>query len=165
MLGWMTTTAQIADAVARALAEDLGDGDVTTLATVPAQARASGLITQKAPGVLFGLDVAGETFRALDPDAQVVALVDEGRWRESGDVMRIEGRAQALLSAERTALNFLQRLSGVATMAARAVQAVDGTGARILDTRKTTRGCARSRRRRSRPAARPTTARGSPTRS
>ena len=140
MLGWMTTTAQIADAVARALAEDLGDGDVTTLATVPAQARASGLITQKAPGVLFGLDVAGETFRALDPDAQVVALVDEGGWRESGEVMRIEGRARALLSAERTALNFLQRLSGVATMAARAVQAVDGTGARILDTRKTTPG-------------------------
>ena len=126
--------------VARALAEDLGDGDVTTEATVPADARAEAAISQKAPGVIFGLDVAEDTFRALDPEATFERAVAEGVWRESGPVLRIRGRARALLSAERTALNLLARLSGVATMAARAVQAVDGTGARILDTRKTTPG-------------------------
>ena len=129
-----------ADIVARALAEDLGGGDVTTEATVPADARAEAVISQKAPGVIFGLDVAEATFRALDPDATIERHVAEGVWRESGPVLTVAGRARALLSAERTALNFLARLSGVATMAARAVRAVEGTGARILDTRKTTPG-------------------------
>jgi nicotinate-nucleotide pyrophosphorylase (carboxylating) len=128
------------DVVARALAEDVGDGDVTTAATVPAEARASALISQKAPGVVFGLDVAGRTLLRLDPEATLERLVDEGVWRESGPVLRIEGSAAALLTAERTALNFLQRLSGVATLTARCVAAVEGTGARILDTRKTTPG-------------------------
>lgn len=131
---------QLEQTVARALAEDLGDGDVTTAATVPEKARASALITQKAPGVVFGLDAAERTFRALDPDVAVERLVHEGVWRERGEVLRLQGQARALLSAERTALNFLQRLSGVATMAARCVAAIDGTGARILDTRKTTPG-------------------------
>lgn len=126
--------------VARALAEDLGDGDVTTAATVPAEARASALITQKAPGIVFGLELAEETFRALDFEVEVRRLVEEGVWREGGEVLQVQGRARALLSAERTALNFLQRLSGVATLAARCVRAVEGTGARILDTRKTTPG-------------------------
>jgi nicotinate-nucleotide pyrophosphorylase (carboxylating) len=126
--------------VARALAEDLGDGDVTTAATVAAEARASALITQKAPGIVFGLELAEETFRALDFEVEVQRLVQEGVWRERGEVLRVQGRARALLSAERTALNFLQRLSGVATLAARCVQTVEGTGARILDTRKTTPG-------------------------
>jgi len=130
----------MSDLVARALAEDLGDGDVTTEATVPESSRARAVITQKAPGVIFGLDVAQATFRSLDPEAAFVRLVAEGLWREGGGVLSIEGRARALLSGERTALNFLQRLSGVATMAARAVQAVQGTNARILDTRKTTPG-------------------------
>jgi nicotinate-nucleotide pyrophosphorylase (carboxylating) len=129
--------------VARALAEDLGDGDVTTAATVPAHTRASALITQKAPGVVFGFEAAEKTFRALDPEAVIERLASEGEWREGGDVLRIEGRARALLSAERTALNFLQRLSGVATMAARCVAAIEGTEARILDTRKTTPGLRR----------------------
>jgi nicotinate-nucleotide pyrophosphorylase (carboxylating) len=129
--------------VARAIAEDIGEGDVTTAATVPADARASAVITQKAPGVVFGFDVAEETFRALDPDVEIERLASEGEWRERGDVLRIEGRARALLSAERTALNFLQRLSGVATMAARCVAAIEGTNARILDTRKTTPGLRR----------------------
>jgi nicotinate-nucleotide pyrophosphorylase (carboxylating) len=136
----MATAASLSETVARALAEDLGDGDVTSAATVPAEARARALITQKAPGVVFGLQIAEEAFRQLDPQVYVRRLVDEGRWRERGDVMELEGQARALLSAERTALNFLQRLSGVATMAARCVAAVDGTGARILDTRKTTPG-------------------------
>jgi nicotinate-nucleotide pyrophosphorylase (carboxylating) len=132
--------AGISEIIGRALAEDLGDGDVTTAATVPAEARARALITQKAPGVVFGIELAEETFRALDFEVEVQRLVSEGVWRERGAVLQVQGRARALLSAERTALNFLQRLSGVATLAARCVQAVEGTGARILDTRKTTPG-------------------------
>jgi nicotinate-nucleotide pyrophosphorylase (carboxylating) len=132
--------AATAEIVMRALAEDLGDGDVTTAATVPAEARADALITQKAPGIVFGLEVAEAAFRALDFEVVVQRLAQEGVWRDGGDVLTVRGRARALLSAERTALNFLQRLSGVATLAARCVQAVQGTGARILDTRKTTPG-------------------------
>ena len=132
--------ASISEVVARALAEDVGDGDVTTAATVPEHARGRALITQKAPGVIYGLDVAAQTFRTLDPSIAVDSLVAEGVWREGGPVLQIEGSARAILTAERTALNFLQRLSGVATMAARYVRAIDGTGATILDTRKTTPG-------------------------
>jgi nicotinate-nucleotide pyrophosphorylase (carboxylating) len=130
----------IRDAVERALQEDVGDGDITTAATVPPDARARGLITQKAPGVIFGLDVAEETFRTLDPSIAIERMCAEGEWREDGPVLSIEGSARAILTAERTALNFLQRLSGVATLTARCVRAVDGTTARILDTRKTTPG-------------------------
>src|SRR6202051_5018575 len=130
-----------AEVVRRALAEDVGGGDVTTAATVPADARARALITQKAPGVIFGLDLAEEAFRQLDPEAAFDRLVEEGVWRdEGGPVLTVEGSARALLTAERTALNFLGRLSGVATLSARAVRSIDGTGARILDTRKTTPG-------------------------
>jgi nicotinate-nucleotide pyrophosphorylase (carboxylating) len=137
------TETSITDLVTRALAEDLGAGDVTTSAIVPAAARARALITQKAAGSVFGFEAAEETFRALDPDVELERLVAEGRWREGGEVLRIEGDARALLSAERTALNFLQRLSGVATMTARYVRAIEGIGPRpprILDTRKTTPG-------------------------
>ncbi len=130
----------LSDIVARALAEDLGDGDVTTTATVPEDVRARAVITQKAPGVIFGLDLAEETFRTLDPDTACERLVEEGRWREGGEVLLVEGSARAILSGERTALNFLGRLSGVATLTARCARAVEGTGARILDTRKTTPG-------------------------
>jgi nicotinate-nucleotide pyrophosphorylase (carboxylating) len=126
--------------VVRALTEDVGEGDVTTAATVPEDARARATITQKAPGVIYGLDVAIETFRMLDPNLEVERLTEEGQWRDGGPVLELGGAARAILTAERTALNFLQRLSGVATMAARCVQAVDGTGATILDTRKTTPG-------------------------
>ncbi|MGI8428883.1 MAG: carboxylating nicotinate-nucleotide diphosphorylase [Solirubrobacteraceae bacterium] len=130
----------IAEIVVRALDEDLGPGDVTTAATVPEGACARATITQKAPGVLFGLDVALQTFRALDPEISITRLTVEGQWRERGPVLRVQGSARAILSAERTALNFLARLSGVATLTARCVRAVGGTGARILDTRKTTPG-------------------------
>jgi nicotinate-nucleotide pyrophosphorylase (carboxylating) len=126
--------------VRRALAEDVGSGDLTTRTTVPAGARARARITQKQPGVLYGLDAARLAFALLDPDARFLALADEGVWRSGGPVLDIEGEAAALLSAERTALNLLQRLSGVATMTARYVEAVRGTGARVLDTRKTTPG-------------------------
>jgi nicotinate-nucleotide pyrophosphorylase (carboxylating) len=131
---------QLRELVGRALAEDVGAGDVTTAATVPERARARALITQKAPGVVYGLDAAEMVFRSLDPGVQFERLASEGAWREAGAVAQVEGSARALLTGERTALNFLQRLSGVATMTARAVKAIDGTGARILDTRKTTPG-------------------------
>jgi nicotinate-nucleotide pyrophosphorylase (carboxylating) len=129
----------VADLVARALAEDVGAGDVTTQATVPAGARAVATITQKAPGVVFGLDVAEEAFRQADPAAEIERLAPEGVWHEPGTpVLRVRGAAAGILVAERTALNFLQRLSGVATLTARYVRAIEGTGAKILDTRKTT---------------------------
>ncbi len=131
---------EIDELVARALAEDVGSGDVTSDATVPAGAQARARITQKAPGVVFGLDVAERTFRSLDGELLLERLVDEGLWRESGPVLALAGSAAAILTGERTALNFLARLSGVATLTAKCVQAVQGTGARILDTRKTTPG-------------------------
>jgi nicotinate-nucleotide pyrophosphorylase (carboxylating) len=130
----------IAEVVAGALAEDVGSGDVTTAVTVPEDARARATITQKAPGVIYGMGVAAATFRALDAEMTFERLVGEGEWRDGGPAMTLEGSARGILTAERTALNFLQRLSGVATMAARCVQAVQGTGAVILDTRKTTPG-------------------------
>ena len=127
--------------VGQALAEDVGSGDVTTEATVDADARAVARIVQKAPGVIFGLDAAEATFRALDPEAIFAREVAEGVWREDGGpVLTATGRARALLTGERTALNFLARLSGVATATARGVRAIQGTGARLLDTRKTTPG-------------------------
>jgi nicotinate-nucleotide pyrophosphorylase (carboxylating) len=126
----------------RALAEDVGSGDVTTEATVAAQARARATIVQKAPGVIYGLEVAAGVFTRLDPEA-AVERGPEGEWREAGArALAIEGSARALLTGERTALNFLGRLSGVATLTARVVRAVADAGgsARILDTRKTTPG-------------------------
>jgi len=127
--------------VLRALAEDVGALDVTSAATVPAGTRAVATITQKAAGVVFGLDAAEATFLAVDSDVELERLGPEGQWREPpAAVLRATGDARALLAAERTALNFLQRLSGVATLTARCVRAVEGTGARILDTRKTTPG-------------------------
>src|SRR4051794_12810568 len=130
------------DLVDRALTEDVGSGDVTTEATVPVDARGVATIPQKAPGVIAGLDAAEAVFVRLDPDA-IVERGPEGVWRDPGAVvLRVEGRARALLTAERTALNFLQRLSGVATVTAQVVGAVREAGgtAAILDTRKTTPG-------------------------
>ena len=126
--------------VAVALAEDLGDGDRTALATVPAGSTAAAVVTQKAPGVIFGLDAAKAVFSALDPAAQFTQLSEEGLWREDGPVLGVRGDARAVISGERSALNLLAHLSGVATAAASYVQAVEGTGAQILDTRKTTPG-------------------------
>ena len=127
--------------VLRALAEDIGDADLTSEATVPAGTRAVATIRQKAPGVVYGLDAAEAGFVALDPDVRLERLWPEGEWHEPPvPLLRATGDARALLAAERTALNFLQRLSGIATLTARCVWAVEGTGAQILDTRKTTPG-------------------------
>jgi nicotinate-nucleotide pyrophosphorylase (carboxylating) len=130
--------------ITAALAEDVGDGDATTAATVAEGARGRATVTQKAPGVISGLEIAAGVFRRLDPSAEV-QLGPEGTWRQSGVVLVVEGDARALLTGERTALNFLGRLSGIATLTARVVSAVRGAGgtAEILDTRKTTPGLRR----------------------
>jgi nicotinate-nucleotide pyrophosphorylase (carboxylating) len=131
----------LSEIVRRALAEDVGSGDVTTEATVPPDARARARIVQKQPGVVFGLDAVEETMRQCGVE-HVDKLVVEGQWRDGvpAEVLLANGPAAALLVAERTALNFLGHLSGIATLTARFVEAVEGTGARILDTRKTTPG-------------------------
>ena len=126
------------DLVRRALEEDAGRGDVTTRAAIDAQARGRGVLVMKSAGVLAGLDVAIESFRQLDPQTHVTVLRHDGDWCEAGEsIAEITGRAQALLAAERTALNFLQRLSGIATLARRFVEASRGRIV-VLDTRKTT---------------------------
>ena len=131
---------ELDDLVKRALAEDIGSGDVTTRAVVPAGTRARATISQKEPGVIFGLEAAEAAFRALDEGVTLERLAAEGEWRADGPVLAIEGEAEAILGAERTSLNLLGRLSGVATLTARCVAAVAGTGTQILDTRKTTPG-------------------------
>jgi nicotinate-nucleotide pyrophosphorylase (carboxylating) len=131
----------LSDLVARSLAEDLGDGDVTSEATVPAEARGRARIVQKQAGVVYGLGVVAEVMRQCGVE-DIDNLVVEGQWRDAvpAEVVFAGGPAAALLAAERTALNFLGHLSGVATLTARFAEAIDGTGAAILDTRKTTPG-------------------------
>jgi nicotinate-nucleotide pyrophosphorylase (carboxylating) len=128
------------DLIDRALVEDLGDGDLTTRAVVPEGTLALARIRQKEPGVVAGLGVARVVFERVDPSLQFEALAPEGVWREPGPIAEITGSAASILAAERVALNFLGRMSGIATLTARYVKAVEGTGARILDTRKTTPG-------------------------
>ena len=128
--------------VRSALREDLGRaGDLTTDAIVPAKRRARGRVLARADGRAAGVEVAAFAFRCLDPAARVRVLVADGRdVRAGGTVLEVEGRARAVLSAERTALNLLGRLSGVATLTRAYVWAVAGTGARVVCTRKTTPG-------------------------
>ena len=124
-----------------ALTEDVGGGDATTDALVDAAARARARIVAKQEGVIAGSGVAALAFRELDPGVKVTWAVPEGGVVKRGDrVAEIEGKARAILTAERVALNFLQRLSGIATMTRAFVKAVEGTGVAILDTRKTTPG-------------------------
>jgi nicotinate-nucleotide pyrophosphorylase (carboxylating) len=131
----------LAEMVARALAEDIGPGDVTSIATVSEEARARARIVQKQPGVVFGLGAVAEAMRQCGVE-DLDNLLVEGQWREDvpAEVLLASGSARGILAAERTALNFLGHLSGIATLTARFVEAVTGTGAGILDTRKTTPG-------------------------
>lgn len=126
--------------VRQALAEDLGPGDVTTNAIVPESARATGVLLVKRACVIAGLDLVADVFRALDPQVTIEFDVKDGDRCDAGTVAaRFEGNARALLTAERTALNFVQYLSGIATETRRYVDAARGAIA-ILDTRKTTPG-------------------------
>ncbi len=128
------------DLIDRALAEDLGSGDLTTLAVVSDGSTARAVILQKEPGVPSGTEVGRAVFERVDPDLRWTANAADGEWREPGPLADVEGEAASILAAERVALNLLGRLSGVATLTARYVRAVEGTGVRILDTRKTTPG-------------------------
>jgi nicotinate-nucleotide pyrophosphorylase (carboxylating) len=132
---------QIQMAVRRALAEDLGPGDVTSQALIPRDARGRAFIVCRAPGVVAGLTVAKEVFRQLHPSASFKPLTADGRSVRRGEnVAEIVGPVRTLLAGERTALNFIQRLSGIATLTRRCVEAVADHDVEVLDTRKTTPG-------------------------
>lgn len=132
---------QIQDIIRNALAEDIGDGDVTTLNTIPEDSLVKGEFLTKEPGVVAGLAVVHEVFRQLDPRVEVTDLVADGDPVTPGQVIAtIRGPGRAVLMGERVALNFLQRMSGIATMTRRFVEAIEGTGAVMLDTRKTAPG-------------------------
>lgn len=128
--------------VAATLAEDLGEGgDITSAAVIPADARFASVMDSRDAITVAGLTLAAEFFRALDPDVAIEILVEEGAAVPAGtDLMRLTGNARAMLSAERSALNTVQHLSGIATMTRRYVDAIVGTGAILLDTRKTIPG-------------------------
>jgi nicotinate-nucleotide pyrophosphorylase (carboxylating) len=122
-----------------ALAEDVGDGDHTSLSTIPPEARGKAALLIKEEGILAGVDVARRVFYAVNPEIKFELLMDDGTAVKPGDVaFRVEGPSVSLLTAERLALNFMQRMSGIATKTRHYVELIDGTGARILDTRKTT---------------------------
>jgi nicotinate-nucleotide pyrophosphorylase (carboxylating) len=135
------TAAEINSAIGSALAEDIGVGDVTSLATVPAEANASAAMVAREPLVVAGLALAEAAFRHLSPEIQTSFGAKDGQHLAAETtLLTVSGSARALLGAERVALNFVQRLSGIATLTAQFVQAVKGTRAQILDTRKTTPG-------------------------
>jgi nicotinate-nucleotide pyrophosphorylase (carboxylating) len=135
------TAEEINRAVELGLTEDIGSGDVTTLATVPPSARASAFMAAREPLVVAGLALAAAAFQQLSPEVKVERQSEDGQHLKAGAVlMTVSGPARALLSAERVALNFVQRLSGVATLTSQFVQAIKGTRTQILDTRKTTPG-------------------------
>ena len=134
-------TDEIRRAVQAALAEDIGPGDATTLATVPAEAQARAVMVVREPITVAGLAFAEAAFRELSPAVTFKQSVRDGQGVAAGsNLLSIAGPARALLTAERVALNFVQRLSGVATLTAQFVEAIHGTRAQILDTRKTTPG-------------------------
>lgn len=131
----------VQQAVRAALAEDIGAGDATTLATISEASQSAAMMVAREPLVLAGIEFAETSFRELDPAIDIRRLANDGQKVAAGQtLLTIAGSTRAILSAERVALNFVQRLSGVATLAAQYVEAVKGTGAIILDTRKTTPG-------------------------
>ncbi|MBA3670184.1 MAG: carboxylating nicotinate-nucleotide diphosphorylase [Sphingomonas sp.] len=128
--------------VTRTLAEDLGEGgDVTSAATIPATARFTAEMNCRQPIIVAGITIAEAFFRALDPQVSIETLIEDGQRVVAGTViMRITGQARAMLTAERSALNTVQHLSGIATLTGHYVDAIAGTGAKLLDTRKTIPG-------------------------
>ena len=137
----LTTTTGLDAIIDLALAEDLGAGDITSQATIPADRRCVAVIFAKAPGVLAGVDVVRSVYRAIDPDVHVeILLADRTPITPPLDLITLEGRARSVLAGERTALNLLGRMCGVATATREYVDAIAGSGARILDTRKTMPG-------------------------
>jgi nicotinate-nucleotide pyrophosphorylase (carboxylating) len=136
-----TFSPQIFEAIKLALAEDIGPGDATSNSIIPAEARMNGQIIAKQSGVIAGLDVAEAVYQVFDPQTEFSALAAEGSFVENRQVLaKVSGSARSLLTTERTALNFLGRISGIATLTREFVDAVAGTKAVILDTRKTAPG-------------------------
>lgn len=133
---------EIEQLIETALREDLNDrGDVTTNSLIPSRAEREAIIVARQAGVIAGIDIASQVFHKIDTGIETDFLVADGKNVQSGDrIMKIRGKTTSILTAERTALNFLQRLSGIATLTARFVEQVNGTRAKILDTRKTTPG-------------------------
>ena len=124
-----------------AFSEDIGDGDHTTLSCIPADAMGQSHLLIKESGILAGIEVAREVFHRFDPDLRMEVYIGDGAAVKPGDIpMKVSGRVQSLLQTERLMLNIMQRMSGIATMTRRYVNAVAGTKTRILDTRKTTPG-------------------------
>jgi nicotinate-nucleotide pyrophosphorylase (carboxylating) len=139
--GWDMVSAQLPDIICRALEEDIGDGDVTSNATIPPDLEYQGIFRVKAGGVIAGLQVMKQTFAQVDGRIRFFDHAAEGSFVQPGDIVaEAVGPARSLLTAERTALNFLQRMSGIATLTRQYVKAVAGTKAQILDTRKTAPG-------------------------
>ena len=129
----------IDEIVKQALIEDLGDGDHTSLATIPDNAARKAQLIAKQNGILAGVNVAVKVFKTIDPNIQIEIVKKDGNIIREGDlVLVVEGNAQSILSAERTALNFIQRMSGIATFTYKMVRKLDGLKTKILDTRKTT---------------------------
>ena len=136
-----SSKSQIEEIVDRALAEDLGKGDVTTEALISSDQRGTGFIVAKREGILAGIEVAKQVFHRVDPELKVEILLEDGaRVKPGGKVAKVSGSIASILKAERIALNFLQRLSGIASETNRYVERVEGLPVRIMDTRKTTPG-------------------------
>jgi nicotinate-nucleotide pyrophosphorylase (carboxylating) len=138
----MLSTEELVDRlIDLSFAEDIGDGDHTTLCCIPADAMGRSRLLIKEDGILAGVEVAKEVFRRFDPELKVEVLMGDGSSVKRGDVaMIVTGRVRSLLQTERLMLNIMQRMSGIATMTARYVERLKGTGTRVLDTRKTTPG-------------------------
>lgn len=137
----MSNTPQVEQLIDQALAEDLGQGDVTTEALIPKAQQGRASIVAKARGILAGVEVAKQVFLKADPELKLAILIEDGAEVKPGDIItKIEGRVASILKAERIALNFLQRLSGIASETGHYVQAVKGLPVQITDTRKTTPG-------------------------
>ena len=138
----MLSTEELVDRlIDLSFAEDIGDGDHTTLCCIPADAMGRSRLIIKEDGILAGVEVAKEVFRRFDPEMQVEVIMPDGTPVKKGDIaMIVSGRVRSLLQTERLMLNIMQRMSGIATMTARYVKRLEGTGTRVLDTRKTTPG-------------------------
>ncbi|GHV05709.1 nicotinate-nucleotide diphosphorylase (carboxylating) [Bacteroidia bacterium] len=131
----------IDELITLAFAEDIGDGDVTTLSCIPATAKGTSRLIIKEDGVLAGVEIAKRVFRHFDPELKVNVLIEDGAEVKKGDIaFTVEGKVQSLLQTERLVLNIMQRMSGIATTTRRYVKALEGTHTRVLDTRKTTPG-------------------------
>ena len=138
----MLSTEELVDRlIDLSFAEYIGDGDHTTLCCIPADAMGRSRLIIKEDGILAGVEVAKEVFRRFDPEMQVEVIMPDGTPVKKGDIaMIVSGRVRSLLQTERLMLNIMQRMSGIATMTARYVKRLEGTGTRVLDTRKTTPG-------------------------